>query len=1030
MTAPAFSADRLHREDVVEAHLVDRLVTLQGWRERAPEDYDRRLALDPDMVVAFVRATQPDAWARLEGQYPDRARDELLRNLVGRLEATGTLEVLRKGVTIIPGIPVRLCAFQPASRLNADLQREYEANILSVTRQLRYSPKNENAIDVGLFVNGIPVATLELKNTLTGTTWRTAENQYREDRSPTGEPLLTFRRGALVHFALDEHHVSMTTRLQNGRTRFLPFNLGRDGGAGNPDIAGDFRIGYLYADQPEGKAIFSREVLLDILGRFMHLNEEEQPDGSVKTAMLWPRFHQLDAVRKLAAHARANGPGQAYLFEHSAGSGKSNTIGWSAHRLISLHDEADRSIFDSVIIVTDRVVLDRQLQKTVATFAQTPGVARAIDGTSAQLKAALEAGARIVISTIHKFSTDRLKELIGQKGKRFFVIIDEAHSSQSGQQATALAEALTRDEIDKRYDVLEEAIRAAQAARGPQANVSYCAFTATPRNVTLERFGTKGADGLPRPFHLYSMRQAIEEGFILDVLTHYTSYKTAFTLAHRDTGEVVASPEVDPSAAMKGIMGWVRLHEYNIAQRVQVVIEHYRRHVQHLLGGRAKAMVVTGSRKEAVRWQLEMRRYIAAHGYRLDALVAFSGEVDDPDSGPEPFTEASAALNPRLHGQDIRTAFKGGGYHLLLVANKFQTGFDEPLLCAMYVDKRLGGIQAVQTLSRLNRCHPGKDTTYVVDFVNDPQEILAAFRRYHQTAELADVTDPDTVFTLLAKLDGQALYDRFEVERVVRVVLQGERARQSDLDAALMPVAQRLLTTYTQARHAFDAADAGSPARQQAKDRLDALILFRRDLGAYLRLYGFLSQIFDYGNTDVEKRAIFFKGLLPLLTFGREREGVDLSALRLTAYTLKDMGQAVLDLRQGQPEKIQPTSEPGSGSVQDKQKVLLDELIARVNSLFEGDLSPGDKLVYVNSAIKGKLKEYPELVLQATHNTKEQFASSPDLERLIEDAIMDVRANFSVMSDQALASDELRAQIRDILLGPGRLYEELRQQVG
>ena len=695
-------------------------------------------------------------------------------------------------------------------------------------------------------------------------------------------------------------------------------------------------------------------------------------------------------------------------------------------------------------------MLDSQLREALTAFERVQGVVAIVSGDGAsksrELAEALAAGKKIVVCTLQTFpfALDEVRQLAATEGKRFAVIADEAHSSQSNETAARLklllsaaeqAELADGGEIDT--EDLLAAQMSAKAGGDQAAGITWVAFTATPKDKTLQLFGVRpdptrppAADNLPAAFHVYSMRQAIEEGFILDVLTHYTSYKTAFTLAHRDTGEVVASPEVDPSAAMKGIMGWVRLHEYNIAQRVQVVIEHYRRHVQHLLGGRAKAMVVTGSRKEAVRWQLAMRRYIAAHGYRLDALVAFSGEVDDPDSGPEPFTEASAALNPRLHGQDIRTAFKGGGYHLLLVANKFQTGFDEPLLCAMYVDKRLGGIQAVQTLSRLNRCHPGKDTTYVVDFVNDPQEILAAFRRYHQTAELADVTDPDTVFTLLAKLDGQALYDRFEVERVVKVVLQGERARQSDLDAALMPVAQRLLTTYTQARHAFDAADAGSPARQQAKDRLDALILFRRDLGAYLRLYGFLSQIFDYGNTDVEKRAIFFKGLLPLLTFGREREGVDLSALRLTAYTLKDMGQAVLDLRQGQPEKIQPTSEPGSGSVQDKQKVLLDELIARVNSLFEGDLSPGDKLVYVNSAIKGKLKEYPELVLQATHNTKEQFASSPDLERLIEDAIMDVRANFSVMSDQALASDELRAQIRDILLGPGRLYEELRQQVG
>jgi type I restriction enzyme R subunit len=559
------------------------------------------------------------------------------------------------------------------------------------------------------------------------------------------------------------------------------------------------------------------------------------------------------------------------------------------------------------------------------------------------------------------------------------------------------------------------------------------AFTATPKDKTLQLFGTRpdpsrppGPDNIPAPFHVYSMRQAIEEGFILDVLKTYTSYKVAFSLAHH--GKTIDSKEVDKSEAMKGIMGWVRLHEYNIAQRVQVVVEHFRKHVAGLLGGKAKAMVVTGSRKEAVRWQKATRKYIADHGYKIDTLVAFSGEVIDLDSGPEPFTEHSKELNPKLGGQDIRTAFKGDDYQLLLVANKFQTGFDQPLLCAMYVDKRLGGIQAVQTLSRLNRSYPGKDQTYVVDFVNDAADILAAFKPYYETAELSGVTDPDNVLTLKAKLDGQALYDNFEVDRVVKVALKGKKAKQSELDAATTPVASRLLLSYADAKKAFEAAKVGSPQAQAAKDKMDALILFKSDIATYVRMYGFLSQIFDYGNTDVEKRSIFFRLLHPLLTFGREREGVDLSALRLTAYTIKNIGDPTLNLDKGDPVKIDPTDESGSGSVQDKDKIALAELISRVNDLFQGDLTPGDKLVYVNDVIKCKLMESEKLAEQAVNNTKEQFANSPDLAKELLGAVMDALAAHTAMSKQALESEQLRADMKDVLLGVGKLWEGLREK--
>ena len=518
------------------------------------------------------------------------------------------------------------------------------------------------------------------------------------------------------------------------------------------------------------------------------------------------------------------------------------------------------------------------------------------------------------------------------------------------------------------------------------------------------------------------MRQAIEEGFILDVLQNYTSYKVAFNLAHEGGARY---SEVDRDTAMKGIMGWVRLHEYNIAQRVHIVVEHFRAHVAPLLGGQAKAMVVTASRKEAVRWQLAMRKYIAEHGYRIETLVAFSGEVEDPESAPEPLAETSALMNPGLRGRGIREAFKGGDYAILLVANKFQTGFDEPLLCGMYVDKRLAGIQAVQTLSRLNRAHLGKDTTYVVDFVNDPDEILAAFRVYHTTAELAGVSDPEQIYTLRAKLDGLGFYDSFEVDRVVEVALRGKE--QSALDRALVPVADRLLKRYAAARRRLRDADEGSADAHAAKLELDALVLFKRDLATYVRLYGFLSQIFNYGNTDIEKRAIFFRLLHKVLDFGRESETVDLSSLALTHYTLKNLGTRRLALDAGQGEyKLKPSG-PGGGEVRDKQKAALDEIIARVNQLFVGELTEGDKLLYVNNAIKGKLLECETLIEQAVNNTKEQFGNSPDLDARILDAVMDALSAFTSMSRQALESERIRAEIKAILLGPGRLYELLRE---
>jgi len=778
--------------------------------------------------------------------------------------------------------------------------------------------------------------------------------------------------------------------------------------------------------------VWARDSWLEILGRYLI---GKRDDKKQLTSVIFPRYHQLDATRKLLADVLAEGAGQRYLIQHSAGSGKTNSIAWSAHFLADLHDADNKKLFDSVLVVSDRNVLDAQLQEAIFDFERTTGVVETITSEhgskSAQLGQALKDGKKIIVCTIQTFpfALQAVQELAATEGKRFAVIADEAHSSQTGEAASKLKQLLSAQEWAELQDGGEidtEALLAAgMAARAGGKGLTYVAFTATPKQKTLELFGRPGADGLPQPFHVYSMRQAIEEGFILDVLKNYTPYELAFKLAH--DGKEYDETQVERSAAMKGIMQWVRLHPYNIAQKVQIVVEHYRENVQPLLDGKAKAMVVVASRKEAVRWQKAIRAYIARQNYPLGVLVAFSGEVNDPESYPQPVTETSADLNPGLKGSDIREAFAKADYHLLLVANKFQTGFDQPLLCGMYVDKMLGGIQAVQTLSRLNRAHPGKDTTYILDFVNDAAEILKAFKTYYDTAELEATTDPHLVFDLRAKLDASGHYDDFEVERVAKVETD-PRGTQAQLSSAIAPVADRLLKRYKAAQQARATAlaDGDDKAAESNKDVLDALVLFKNDMGAFVRLYAFLAQVFDYGNTDIEKRFLFYKRLIPLLEFGRERDTVDLSKVVLTHHTLRSAGRQPLNLNADGSYKLPPMDAVGSGSVQEKQQAYLTEIIEKVNGLFEGQLSDGDQLVYVNGVLKGKLLENETLVQQAGSNSKEQFANSPDLKDALIHAIMDTLEAHSAMSTQALGSDRVRDGLKDILLGPAQLYEALR----
>ena len=1026
----------LHQEHHFESEICAQLAA-NGWlyAEGDAALFDRTNGLFlPDMMV-WIEVTQPESYAKLTATH-GAALTQVLAERVRKslnLPDRGTLDVLRRGVEML-GLkePLMLAQFKPALAINPATQAKYAANRLRVVRQVKHSPNAlYDSLDLVLFLNGIAVATAELKSNFTQSV-QDAVDQYRYDRHPQPkggvlEPLLGFPGGALVHFAVSQSEVMMTTRLAGKDTFFLPFNRGNDGGAGNAPNSEGFATAYLWEE------VWARESWLDILHRYLI---GKRGDKKQLNSVIFPRYHQLDATRKLVADVLENGAGERYLIQHSAGSGKTNSIAWTAHFLADLHDALHNKLFDSVLVVSDRNVLDAQLQEAIFDFERTTGVVATITGESgsksAQLGQALKDGKKIIVCTIQTFpfALQAVQELAATEGKRFAVIADEAHSSQTGEAAAKLKQLLSAEEWAELQDggeVDTEALLAAQmeAKAGASKGLTYIAFTATPKGKTLELFGRKGEDGLPQPFHVYSMRQAIEEGFILDVLKNYTSYKLAFKLAH--DGEEYDEKAVERSAAMKGIMQWVRLHPYNIAQKGQVVVEHYRENVQPLLQGRAKAMVVVGSRREAVRWQKAIRAYIAQQNYPLGVLVAFSGEVNDPESLPEPVTETSSQLNPGLKGRDIREVFKEPDFHLLLVANKFQTGFDQPLLCGMYVDKMLGGIQAVQTLSRLNRAHSGKDTTYILDFVNEPAEVLKAFKTYYETAELEAVTDPHAVYDLRAKLDATGYYDDFEVERVAKVDLD-PAGTQKQLDAAIAPVADRLLKRYKAAQQDKAVAEehGDEKAAKTAKDTLEALVLLKNDMGAYVRLYAFLSQIFDYGNTDIEKRFLFYKRLIPLLEFGRERDTVDLSKVVLTHHNLKNRGKQVLNLSLGENYSLQPMDAMGSGAVQEKQRVYLVDIIEKVNGLFEGELSDDDQLVYVNGVLKGKLLENETLVQQAANNTKEQFGNSPDLSQAILIAIMDALEAHQSMSTQALGSERVRDGLKDILLGPAQLYESLR----
>lgn len=1002
-----------HKEIHFESDIVAYLSS-HGWLQGDPAKYDRELALYPADVIGWIQDTQPKTWEKYKASNNSSAEKALLTRLANVLDKDGSLAVLRQGFKDISA-KFDMCQFKPAQALNPEVQERYSKVRCRVVRQVRYCLYNENSIDLVFFINGIPVATTELKTDFTQSI-EDAKNQYRFDRNPRDpaskreEPLLAFKRRALVHFAASTDEVWMTTELKGKATTFLPFNRGNNGSAGNPINPDGYRTAYWY------EQILQRDSWLNIVGRYVHLAKEEKKDDNGKKVftekLIFPRYHQWECVTKLIATSKEEKAGHKYLIQHSAGSGKTNSIAWLSHQLANLHDNADKKIFSSVIVITDRTILDQQLQDAIYQFEHKQGVVCRINNNegakSAKLAQALKDGVPIIIVTIQTFPfvLEAIQEDTTLKSRTFAIIADEAHSSQSGAAAKKLKQVLTAEQIEEGEEVgVDELLAAEMAARPQQNTLSYYAFTATPKAKTLELFGRLPKPDLPpsdtnkpQAFHVYSMRQAIEEKFILDVLQNYTPYKLAFKLAHN--GKEYDSEAVDQSEAVKSLMRWVRLHPYNIAQKVQVIVEHFKQNVAWRLDGHAKAMVVTGSRKEAVRYKLAIDKYIKTQGYKdLATLVAFSGEVFDPESGAASFSENN--MNTGLKGRDLRDAFDSNDFQVLLVANKYQTGFDQPKLVAMYVDKKLSGVAAVQTLSRLNRTYPNKDQTYVIDFVNAAEDIKAAFLPYYETAELAGVSDPYIILDLQKKLDDMRIYTPEEVDNFVIAFFNG---KQNDMQAKIAPAVERYRVRLKEAAAAND------------KKSIDALELFRKDVGGFIRTYDFLSQIVNYGDTDLEKRSIFYKHLLPWLKNSDRGEPIDLSAVKMTHYKLSNMGKRTVTLGSTTEEnKLKPLTDVGSGQARDPHQVMLSEIIEKMNDLFEGELDENDKLTLVNH-VAGKMLDNVTLAQQAAANTKEQFGASPDYKHVMLESVAEGLDKYQDMAKQVLNSSKVQDGLADMLL--------------
>ena len=936
-------------EKQFESDIEYSLLTYGGYTKGDAKAFDRTVALDVATLISFVKATQPKSWEKYETIYGTSCEKSFVERFCKEVRSLGLLSVLRHGFKD-RGITFRVVYWKPETSINQTAQAQYERNILHCTRQLHYSLNNENSIDIVLFLNGIPVVSMELKNQFTGQDTDNAIRQYKFDRA-SKDTIFEFKNRVLVHFAVDLYNVFMTTRLQGANTYFLPFNQGSNGsgnvgGKGNPQNPDGYQTAYLW------EKVLAKDSLLEILHKYMHLQVEVKEDKNGnktrKETMIFPRYHQLDVVTRLLADVKTNGAGHNYLIQHSAGSGKSNSIAWLSHRLSGLHNDLDQKIFRSVIVVTDRKVLDSQLQDTIYQFDHVDGVVQKIDKNAAQLKDAIDNGAPIIITTLQKFPVI-CREVMGQK-HNFAIIVDEAHSSQTGEAARKLKKALADTSVAlEEYARLEGELEASTpdqedkilnelATQGQHDNLSFFAFTATPKDKTLQMFGTLTEDGKYVPYHIYSMKQAIEEGFILDVLKNYVTYKNYYKIIKT----IDDDPQIETSSGVKAITRYESLHPHNIAQKTAIMIEHFREVTKKQIGGKAKAMVVTSSRLHAVRYLNEFKRYIKSQGYDdLDVLVAFSGEVHD---------DGESCTEEKMNGikeSQLKATFHSDEYHMLIVAEKYQTGFDEPLLHTMFVDKKLSGVKAVQTLSRLNRTTRGKDSTFVLDFVNSAEDIQKSFEPYYEATVLEQATDPNVLYDLKNTLDKYRIYAQTEIDAFADLYYSADEQdakTMGKLSSILVPAHDRYL----------------------AANEEDSQI-FRTTLARFNRIYGFISQVCRMFDRDLHKFSIYAKFLYKVLPKEKGPYITIDDKVLLEYYRLEKEFDGTISLsgNEGGLGGIK-----GEAGARPKKSNSLAEIIAAINEKFGTNFTEMDKVL---EQIQADFLADEKLVSFAQNNDEAMF---------------------------------------------------------
>jgi type I restriction enzyme R subunit len=964
-----------YNEQAFEAYIES--VLKDGWTSVANIAFDPTLALFPEQVISFLSQSQPTQWAELEKLNGELLPGQVIKALVKERELKGTLHILRHGFKF-QGKTLKLAYYRPAHSLSKEAEALYKCNTFQVCRQVYYHPDKQQSIDMALAINGIPLATLELKNPGTGQNVSHAIKQYREERDPSA-PLLSFKTGTLVHFAVDTDEVYMTSHLQKQKTFFLPFNRGSNPqsvncGKGNPPHPSGHRTAYLWEE------VLQPESLLEIVGSFIFIENAGKKDVRI----IFPRYHQLDAVRKLLYQVKSDKAGKNYLIQHSAGSGKTNSISWLAHRLANLHTEADKLIFDCVIVITDRVVLDRQLQDAIYQIEHATGVVAPIKEGSKQLANALVDGTKIVITTLQKFpfilkgllriagakDTDMpdeaalIKSKAWQKkiaGRKYAIIVDEAHSSQTGEAARGMKQILgDKAAITEDIEDWQDELNLVMESRGQQPNLSFFAFTATPKGKTIELFGSGG-----RAFHNYSMRQAIEEGFILDVLQRYTTYSTYFKMIKKTEDD----PSMPAKKAAKKLCKFMRLHPRNVSQKTEIIVEHFRSCIMPLIGVRAKAMVVTDSRLQAVRYMLAFQKYLSEHHYTdVHPLVAFSGTVIDPETELE-YTEPGMNIDYKngkhISETQLKDRFGSEDYQILLVANKYQTGYDQPLLCAMYVDKRLDGVQAVQTLSRLNRIYPGKEAPFVLDFVNKAEDILAAFKPYYTVTELESESDPVHLEELKHELNQMQVYSWQEVEGFARIFYKPLAEQKRGDHASLQKHLQSAVERYKQLENDED------------RDK------FRDKLKAYVRLYAFVTQLISYTDKEQEMLYSFGRFLLPHIHPSDSRDAYPEKDVELQYYRLQKVMEGSIDLSYGEEVKVKSPTDTGTRKAKEEDKPL-SEIIETLNERFGTDFSEADRLFF--EQIKETAMRDEGVLKTAAANPLDKFELG--IQQIIKDLMM------------------------------------------